>query len=200
MLLSIEGIDGSGKSTQAEKLFEYLKRKNRKVELLREPGATQVGESIREILFSQSPSPLAELFLFEAARAELIEKKVKPLLKGGYLVILDRFTDSTLAYQGYGRGIEIELVMKLNEIASQGVKPDITFLIDVEPRTALSRIDKPNRFEKLDFIKRVREGFLQIAQREKERIFIIDGNRPPSAVFNDIKRILKERLWDLGKL
>ncbi len=199
MLISFEGIDGSGKSTQASKLRDFLLSEGLKAELLREPGGTQVGERIRHLLFEEEMHPITELLLFEAARSELVRRKIKPLLSEGKVVILDRFVDSTLAYQGYGRGLELSLVRELNGIATDGLVPHLTFLIDTDVRTALSRKQDKNRFEDLNFILKVREGFLKIAEQERERIFLINGNLPPSAVFKEIKKIVQEKLWDLKK-
>ncbi len=199
MLISFEGIDGSGKSTQASKLRDFLLSEGLKAELLREPGGTQVGERIRHLLFEEEMHPITELLLFEAARSELVRRKIKPLLSEGKVVILDRFVDSTLAYQGYGRGLELSLVRELNGIATDGLVPHLTFLIDTDVRTALSRKQDKNRFEDLNFILKVREGFLKIAEQERERIFLINGNLPPSAVFKEVKKIVQEKLWDLKK-
>ena len=199
MLISFEGIDGSGKSTQASKLRDFLLSEGLKAELLREPGGTHLGERIRNVLFEEEMHPITELLLFEAARSELVRRKIKPLLSEGKVVILDRFVDSTLAYQGYGRGLELSLVRELNGIATDGLVPHLTFLIDTDVRTALSRKQDKNRFEDLNFILKVREGFLKIAEQERERIFLINGNLPPSAVFKEVKKIVQEKLWDLKK-
>lgn len=200
MLISFEGIDGAGKSTQARKLKEYLEERGLDAVLLREPGGTSLGEAVRDLLLREDPLPLTELLLFEAARSELVGRLIRPLLDEGKVVILDRFTDSTLAYQSYGRGLDANLVEELNRTAAQGLVPKLTILIDLEPHIALSRKRDKNRFENADFIRRVREGFLEIARKEMERFYIIDGNRPPSAVFEEVKKAVEEKLWELRKL
>ncbi len=200
MLISFEGIDGAGKSTQARKLKEYLEERGLDAVLLREPGGTSLGEAVRELLLREEPLPLTELLLFEAARSELVGRLIRPLLDEGKVVILDRFTDSTLAYQSYGRGLDANLVEELNRTAAQGLVPKLTILIDLEPHIALSRKRDKNRFEKADFIRKVREGFLEIARKEMERFYIIDGSRPPSAVFEEVKKAVEEKLWELRKL
>ena len=189
MLISFEGIDGSGKSTQARLLYDHLKGEGKKVNLYREPGGTQVGERIREILKGFDVSPVGELFLFEASRAELI-LKIKEDLKNSRVVILDRFTDSTVAYQGYGRGLDIEFVKRLNDFATGGLKPDITFLLDIEPEEALKRISSKDRFEDLEFLRRVRAGFLNLAREEKNRITVLDATKGKEEVFREILKIL----------
>ncbi len=200
MLISFEGIDGAGKSTQARKLKEYLEERGLDAVLLREPGGTSLGEAVRDLLLREEPLPLTELLLFEAARSELVGRLIRPLLDEGKVVILDRFTDSTLAYQSYGRGLDANLVEELNRTAAQGLVPKLTILIDLEPHIALSRKRDKNRFENADFIRKVREGFLEIARKEMERFYIIDGNRPPSAVFEEVKKAVEEKLWELRKL
>ena len=189
MLISFEGIDGSGKSTQARLLYDYLRGKGKKVNLYREPGGTQVGERIREILKGFDVSPVGELFLFEASRAELV-LKIKEDLKDGGVVILDRFTDSTVAYQGYGRGLDIEFVKRLNDFATGGLKPDITFLLDIDPEEALKRISSKDRFENLEFLQRVRAGFLNLAREEENRIAVLDATKGKEEVFREILKIL----------
>ncbi len=189
MLISFEGIDGSGKSTQAKLLYDHLKGKGKKAVLYREPGGTQVGERIREILKGFEVTPVGELFLFEASRSELV-LRIREDLKGGKVVILDRFTDSTVAYQGYGRGIDVEFVKRLNDFATGGLKPNITFLLDIDPEKALRRIRSRDRFENLEFLRKVREGFLELARREKDRVVVLDATKGKGEIFTEILGIL----------
>ncbi len=194
MLITIEGIDGAGKTTIATKLFKYLKDKGYEVHLFREPGSTEAGEKIRDLLLYYNLDDRAELLLFESARAELVEKKILPLLKEGKTVILDRFFDSTTAYQGYGRGLDIEKVKIINEFATKDLKPDLTILLDIRPEIALERIGARDRFEELEFLKKVREGFLKIAEEEKERVHIVDAERKIEEVFKEVLRITERLL------
>ncbi len=193
MLITFEGIDGSGKTTQSRKLYEFLRAKGINVSLYREPGGTPLGEELRDILIKRELNERTELLLFESARAQLVLEKLKPDMERGAVVILDRFTDSTLAYQGYGRGLDLELVRRLNEFASFGIKPDITFLLDVEPELAVNRIREKTRFDKLEFLKRVRDGFLEIARGEPERVVVLDTRRGEEEVFQSIVDILSEK-------
>ncbi len=198
VFITFEGIEGAGKSTQAKKLYEYLISKGKNAVLTREPGGTKTGKKIREILLSHSDEifpPKAELFLYEADRNFHIHNVIKPYLEKGYYVICDRFIDSTLAYQGYARGLDVQLIKSLNEIAIEGIKPDITFLIDIPVEISLKRIgNKKDRIESesIDFHKRLRDGFLKIAE-EEDRIFVIDGTKDIESIFQEIITILKNK-------
>jgi len=194
MLITFEGIDGSGKSTQAKRLYEYLKARGYKVSLYRDPGSTPLAEKIRELLLSFEMDPTTELLLFESARSSLVWERIFPDLKEGKIVILDRFIDSTTAYQGYGREINLGTVNILNHIAIRGRKPDITFLLNVPLEVALERIKgKKTRFEDRDYLRKVRDAYILMANQERERIVLIDGNRGVERVFEDILRVLRER-------
>ena len=194
MLITFEGIDGSGKSTQAKRLYEYLKARGYKVSLYRDPGSTPLAEKIRELLISFEMDPTTELLLFESARSSLVWERIFPDLKEGKIVILDRFIDSTTAYQGYGREINLGTVSILNHIAIRGRKPDITFLLNVPLEVALERIrGKKTRFEDRDYLRKVRDAYILIANQERERIVLLDGNRDVERVFEDILRVLRER-------
>ncbi len=194
MLITFEGIDGSGKSTQAKRLYEYLKAKGYKVSLYRDPGSTPLAEKIRELLLSFEMDPTTELLLFESARSSLVWERIFPDLKEGKIVILDRFIDSTTAYQGYGREINLGTVSILNHIAIRGRKPDITFLLNVPLEVALERIEgKKTRFEDKDYLRKVRDAYILMANQERERIVLLDGNRDVERVFEDILRVLRER-------
>ncbi len=195
MLITFEGIDGSGKSTQAKRLYEYLKAKGYKVSLYRDPGSTPLAEKIRELLLSFEMDPTTELLLFESARSSLVWERIFPDLKEGKIVILDRFIDSTTAYQGYGREINLGTVSILNHIAIRGRKPDITFLLNVPLEVALERIEgKKTRFEDRDYLRKVRDAYILMANQERERIVLLDGNRDMEEVFEDVLSVLRERL------
>lgn len=193
MLIAFEGIDGSGKTTQAKKLYKYLKLKGEKVSLYREPGSTELGEKIRNLILCHCMDERTELFLFEAARSCLMNERIIPDLREGKKVILDRFILSTLAYQGFGRGLDLEKIKVMNEFATRGISPDIVILIDVPVEIALERLGERSRFEDPDFLKRVRAGFLKLA-KEFENVFVIDGTRGEEEVFKEILQALSSVL------
>ena len=198
-LITFEGIDGCGKSVQAGKVFNYLKKSKTKVILLREPGSTPVAEKLRKILLDKKLDipDLTELLLYEAARSELTALKIRPLLANGAVVLCDRFYDSTTAYQGYGRKLNIKMVKSLHKIATGNIVPDLTFVFDVDLKTAASRRGKnPDRLESqsLAFHNRVRRGFQEIARTEKRRVKLIDSSPLPDMIFEQVKVILKRKL------
>ena len=196
MFISFEGIDGSGKSTQLVMLREVLEDRGLTVVTIREPGATLLSESIREILLStrQSITSTAELLLFSAARSQLVEKVIEPTLEQGSIILCDRYVDSTTAYQGYGRKLDLESVRLCNRIATRGVMPTVTFFIDVAYEQAQQRmqfdhgVGEPDRMERSgrDFFERVREGYLQIAVEDPKRFVVIDGSRDRLEIHRDI--------------
>jgi len=195
MFITFEGIDFSGKSTQIELLKDYLIDHNKKVEVLREPGGTEISEKIRNILLDNKNEKLvaeAELFLFSASRAQLVREKIRPYLEKGIYVISDRFQDSSTAYQGYGRGIPIDVVMKVHELAIGETIPDLTFFIDIPVGIANERKKKKakgklDRIEvgDIEFYNRVRNGYLEIAKKE-ERFKVIDGTQTIETIQNQI--------------
>jgi len=194
MLITFEGIDGSGKSTQAKRLYEHLKSLGYKVSLYRDPGSTELAEKIRELILGFEIDPTTELLLFECARSSLMWEKILPDLRDGKVVIVDRFIDSTMAYQGYGREINLGTVNILNHIAIRGRKPDITFLLNVPLEMALERIKgKRTRFEDKDYLRRVRDAYILIAHEQKDRIVMLDGTRSEEEVFIDVLKVLKDR-------
>jgi dTMP kinase len=195
-LISFEGIDGSGKSTQARKLYEFLKEEGYEVSLYRDPGSTPLAEQIREVIINYTMDPITELLLFESARSSLVWEKIFPDLTSGKIVIVDRFIDSTTAYQGYGREINLGTVSILNHIATRGRKPDLTFILNLPLELALQRLkEQKTKFEEPNYLKRVRDGYLQIFYSEKERdIRLIDASRSEEEVFEEIKAITLERL------
>lgn len=206
MLITFEGVDLCGKTTQAEILVNRLKNLGYNIIFVREPGGTKISEDIRNILLSaqnREMDPLTELFLFSASRAQLVKEVIIPALKSGKIVICDRFYDSTLAYQGYGRGIDIEKIKIINEIASSNIVPDITFLIDIPveeiyrrmPKSIEAKKDEVDRIENsgLDFYNRVRNGYLEIA-KESERFIVIDGMKKIDEISQQIWSIVFEKL------
>ncbi|MCQ2466374.1 MAG: dTMP kinase [Clostridia bacterium] len=195
LFITFEGIDGSGKSTQFNLLKEYLEQKGVDYIVVREPGGTTIGEKIREILLNKKNDKMvsrAELLLFEAARAQIVEEKIKPSLEAGTTVLCDRFFDSTIAYQGYARDLGLDRVMDLNMYATDGLEPDVTFLINVTPEEALRRRgvrgEADDRMEALGmgFQAKVANGYHEAAKRYS-RIKVIDGHRTPDEIFEDIK-------------
>ena len=195
MFITFEGIDFSGKSTQIELLKDYLIDHNKKVEVLREPGGTEISEKIRNILLDNKNEKLvaeAELFLFSASRAQLVREKIRPYLEKGIYVISDRFHDSSTAYQGYGRGIPIDVVMKVHELAIGETVPDLTFFIDIPVGIANERKKKKakgklDRIEvgDIEFYNRVRNGYLEIAKKE-DRFKVINGTQTIETIQNQI--------------
>ncbi len=200
MFITFEGIDGSGKSTQIDLLEEYLKSKGLDVIKLREPGGTQLSEQIRNILLStgNSLSPETELLLFNAARSNLVGTIIAPALEQGKTVICDRFFDSTTAYQGYGRGLSLEQVTLCNMVATGGLKPDLTFYLDIPFDLSVNRTNhrQPDRIEQSggDFFMRVIGGFRQIALDEPERFIRIDSSREIDEVSRTIIGFVETRM------
>jgi len=195
-LITFEGIEGSGKTTQLTLLSTKLKREGVKVVETKEPGGTKLGAKIRELLLEGDLSeidPKAELLLFLADRREHLRSVILPALSQGAIVLSDRFIDSTIAYQGYGRGLALELVTKALILFDEDITPDLTLLFDLLPETSLARVssEATKSFEKepLAFHKRVREGYLELAKRYPERIKIIPGDLPVEEV---AKRVEKE--------
>ena len=179
--VTIEGIEGAGKSTLAEALRERLSCDGREVTVTREPGGTRIGDSIRELLLGSNGemSERTELLLFEAARAQHVAEVIRPAIERGAVVICDRFADSSLAYQASARGIAREAVESLNEFASHGIRPDLTILLDLPADVGLGRQRAVDRIsaEGLAFHEAVREGYLKIAEKEKARVVVIDATR-----------------------
>ncbi|MBI3616630.1 MAG: dTMP kinase [Candidatus Omnitrophica bacterium] len=180
--ITFEGSEGSGKSTQIELVCRYLKRKRRKVLFLREPGATRISEQIRRILLdvgSAGMSDECETLLYMAARAQLVREKIIPALRKGRVVLCDRFLDSTLAYQGYGNGVDIAWIKQLGRFATGGVTPDLTLFFDIDAKKGLGRIVRPkDRIERRSVLyhNRVRAGYRALARQEPKRIKLIKVN------------------------
>ena len=177
--IALEGVDGSGKSTVAAALAERLEAEGTKVIVVREPGGTALGEVVRGLLLdSESLDDWAEVFLFAAQRAELAAELVKPALDAGTWVISDRTYYSSMAYQGNARGLGVDRVREINELGLRGVVPDLVFVLDVDPKQALRRQDRPDRIgrESAVFQSRVREGYLALAAADPERVIVLDGS------------------------
>lgn len=202
--ITIEGIEGSGKTTLALSLFDYLKENNIEVVFTREPGGTPGAEAIREVVLKKGLllDPWAEFFLILAARRENVVKVIHPALREGKVVICDRYSDSTFAYQGYGRGLPQKILSRLNKLATNRIFPNLTFLVDVPLEEGFERIRdrEHNRFEKedIDFHLRVREGYLKLARRARKRIHVLDGRRPPEELLAEAEEITWERLSEKG--
>lgn len=198
ILITFEGGEGSGKSTHADLLKDYLEDKGFKVLILREPGGTDTGEKLRNILLKGKSkiSPLTELFLFLASRKELVTKIIEPSLQKSNIVICDRFMDSTVAYQGYGRGINIELVSKLNNLViGKEALPNLTFILDTDKHLGFkSKGEDRIEVEDSSFHKKVREGYLEIARKNPERVKVIKVEGKIAEIQKKIRAIVNEYL------
>ena len=209
-LISFEGGDGSGKTTQLKLLEKHRSAHGQTCLGTREPGGTALGEMIRQLLLEAGKEEISfptELFLYLADRAQHVQEVIRPALASGIIVLCDRFTDSTLAYQGYGRGVDLDMLRRLNEVASPGITPDLTFLLDCPVEVGLSRTAqrivnqtsgkrREDRFEreKVEFHERVRAGFLELARAEPKRIVILDASRAIQEVHEEIRKIVDEKL------
>lgn len=199
VFITFEGIEGSGKSTQIEMFCEYLRSKGIKYIRTLEPGGTTIGDKIRRILLSVEHSDmtfLTELLLYASSRAQHVGEVIRPALNKGRVVVCDRFSDSTIAYQGFGRGLDMELIAKLNSICTDGVMPDLTFLFDIDVETGLKRnrtVNKVDRIEleALEFHKKVRDGYLLISRQEPERIRVIDGTESVDEIAHTVSVIFR---------
>ncbi|KPK77229.1 MAG: hypothetical protein AMJ89_02860 [candidate division Zixibacteria bacterium SM23_73] len=194
--ITFEGIDFCGKTTQAKKLANYLREKGYEVVLIREPGGEKISEKIRKILLSErnkEMTHMTELLLYIASRAQLTQRIILPALKEKKIVICDRYSDSTLAYQGYGRGLNKSMIRNLNQVASSGLSPNLTILLDVPVKVCLKRRAKEKKGkdrlekEKLEFHQKIRDGYLKIAQKNKKRIKIIDGRKDQEKTWQKVK-------------
>ena len=200
MLITFEGLDYSGKSTQVQLLADRLTLKDHRVLVLREPGGTDIGEKIRKMLLDKNNEDMteaSELFLFSASRSQLVQEVVHPALDGGMVVICDRYYDSTTAYQGYGRGISLDVIHAMNQYATGGLSPDVTFFLDIPIREIEKRMNSAktnkDRMESsgMEFYERVRNGFLQIA-RSETRCCVLDGMKP----IDDLHELIWQQVTD----
>jgi len=209
VFITFEGIEGCGKSTQAELLRDYLQAMGYSVTLTLEPGGSRLGTELRRLLLSLESTDLsreAELFLYLADRAQHVHQVIRPALEAGGVVISDRFIHSTLAYQGYGRDMDVDVLQRMNSVAVDGTLPDLTFLLDMSPQAGLRRALSRNmeksiassegRFEAeaLDFHIRVRKGYLELASKEQERIVILDAQESPETVFKSVREKVDQAL------
>jgi dTMP kinase len=196
MFITFEGSEGAGKTTQINLLKEYFINKGLEVVTTRQPGGTELGQNIRKLILdpeqNDKPSPLAELFLYMADRGHNVETIIKPALEQGKIVICDRYIDSTIAYQGFGRNIDIQKLDLLNEVATQSLKPEVTFVLDLPVEDGLKRVVQRDKkldrieSEKIEFHQKVREGFLYLAQKEPERVKVINAIATPEKISSDI--------------
>ncbi len=208
--ITFEGIEGSGKTTQMKMLGHHLESAGMEVVMTREPGGTDLGESVRRIILNvreKKTAPWAELMLYAACRAQVVYEVIKPAIEKGKVVLCDRFTDSTLSYQGYAMALGVEPVNAINGWITGGISPDLTFILDCPPEVGLKRAwnrikekegMKEDRFERegLEFHRRVREGYLRLAEMEPGRIKVIDGDRSPDTIHVEICEIVDSK-WNI---
>jgi dTMP kinase len=195
LFITFEGGDGCGKTTQINLLDEYLRGKGYETLLTREPGSKGLGVKLREILlnYDGEVSPVCESFLFLADRAQHVDCIIKPALEEGVIVLCDRHTDSTVAYQGYGRGLDLEQIHSLNKIATSGLKPNLTIVLDVDVETSQKRVgSEKDRMESagIEFFERVRQGFLEIATQEPERVKVVDSTQTIEEIHEQILELV----------
>lgn len=197
LFITFEGIDGCGKTTQLENVKKFLEDNGIECVTTREPGALKLGSQIREILlhYDGKVADNCEMFLFLADRSQHVETFIKPMLEEGKIVLCDRHTDSTIAYQGYGRGGDVERLTELNKIATNGLIPDLTLLFDVSVETGHQRAGKDlDRLELAgkDFFERTRQGYLTLAKQFPERIKVINSEKSKESVYNDVKSLIMD--------
>ncbi len=212
--ITFEGIEGSGKSTQIVLLANYLSMLGKSITLTREPGGTSIGDQIRKILLdpaNTSLDPKAELLLYAASRAQHLAAVIIPGRSAGRIVLCDRFSDATLAYQGYGRGLDLGLIKSLDRIVTDDIRPDLTILLDIDAATGLARargrnsrggLEAEARFENehLSFHERVRKGYLVLARQEPDRFRIVDASPDPEIIQNELRHLIYELLRsELGR-
>jgi dTMP kinase len=201
MLITFEGIEGCGKSTQVDLLFDYLTRKGYNVIKTREPGGTAFGEALRDVALQKNIDvfPLSELLTIMAIRAQHVEELIMPALQDRTIVLCDRFVDASYAYQGYGRGIDLGIIETLNRLVTKGIRPNLTVLIDCAAGLGLKRKAKDHRsldrFEKesLSFHRKIRNAYLKLADEDQRRFFVVDGK----SKIGDIHRLIKEKVESL---
>jgi dTMP kinase len=204
VLITVEGVEGSGKSTQCTRLAQHLGGRGLEVVRTSEPDGTLLGLRVRGLFEADgpTPTPLTQTFLFMAARQEHVTGVIAPALARGAVVISDRYADATVAYQGYGQGMDVQTIRELNMLATGGVVPDLTLVLDLDPVVGMRRIRGRalDTFEKMDtaFHRRVREGYLEIARADKNRVVVLDADRDPDALHGDIVRVVDELLARRG--
>jgi len=203
MFITLEGPEGSGKTSQLPRLADYLREQGYDVLTTREPGGTIIGDQVRAVLTrldNTAMQPRTEILLFLAARAQLVEEVIRPALAQGKIILSDRYADSTLAYQGYGHGVDLALLRLLLDFATGGLRPDLTVLLDVDRAVGLSRRRSSggewNRLDAyaLEFHQRVRQGYLTMAQQEPTRWRVVDASQPPDVVQSALSQLVLNRL------
>jgi dTMP kinase len=206
--ITLEGIEGSGKSTQIVLLANYLKSLSIRMVLTREPGGTPIGDQVRKVLLDPANTaldPKAELLLYAASRAQHLKEVILPHLEVGEIVLCDRFADATLAYQGYGRALDIDLIRTLDRIVCSGLRPDVTILLDIDAAVGVARargrnnsrgLEREARFENeaIAFHERVRQGYLALARQEPDRVRIVEASRPVDDIQAEIRKIVGDTL------
>lgn len=204
VLITVEGVEGSGKSTQCARLEQHLVGRGLQVVRTSEPDGTPLGLRVRALFEAPgpTPTPLTQTFLFMAARQEHVTRVIAPALARGAVVISDRYADATVAYQGYGQGMDVQTIREMNMLATGGVLPDLTLVLDLDPVAGMRRIRGRalDAFEKMDtaFHRRVREGYLEIARADKNRVVVLDADRGPDALHADVVRAVDDLLARRG--
>lgn len=207
LFITLEGIDGCGKSTQREMLAEQLKRRGFEIVVTREPGGTEIGEGIRQLLVSDASvhiAPTTELLLYVAARAQHVAELIRPSVDAGRIVISDRYTDSTVAFQGYGRGLDLDVIESLNRFATGDLKPDLTIVFDLDPNTARSRsVSRPvggllGAFDEqhADFHQRMRAGYLKLAKNDPSRIHVVDASGSADETHGQVMSVVLKKIQE----
>ncbi|MDX1613945.1 MAG: dTMP kinase [Candidatus Promineifilaceae bacterium] len=203
MLITFEGSEGSGKSTQIEMLARFLRERGHRVTTTREPGGTRIGEQVRHCLHHvdhQEMAPASEALLYSASRAQLVAEVIRPALADGHIVLSDRYSDSTLAYQGYGRGLDLVALETITHFATGGLRPDLTLFLDVDVRQGLARRnDSASEINRMDmqteaFYQRVRDGYLELMRQDPARWRIVDASLPVEQVQRLIRRVVLQQL------
>jgi len=202
LFITFEGADGSGKTTQLKMLEEYLKSKNKDFITTRDPGGTRLGTKLREILLNYDGkiAPFCELFLYLADRAQHVDEVLIPSLNNGKIVLCDRYIDSTLAYQGYARGLNTDEIINLNNLVTHSLIPDLTLLFDIETGIAMKRIgDHKDRLESeaAHFHEKVRMGYLDLAKKDPERIIVIDASKSIDEVYSKVITIINKFIQEI---
>lgn len=202
MFITLEGPEGSGKTSQIPRLAQALRAAGYKVLTTREPGGTLIGDQIRKVLFdlgNKAMQPRSEILLFQASRAQLVDEVIRPAIEAGEVVLCDRYADSTMAYQGYGHGVDLAQLAELVRFATGGLKPDLTLFFDISPEAGLRRRDADGNWNRLDdydadFHQRVYAGYQELIAAEPQRWEVVDATRTPDEVAADLARVTLQRL------